>query len=274
MAQTSFAQLTLIGFDSAWADNERRPGAICALEFDQAGQTFFRSPTLVGFDEAAEMIEKLHTTKRKTLVAIDQPTIVPNETGMRPCEKVIASVISWSGGGIQPANRGKTAMFGDDAPIWRFLDRLDFIDDPEACTKASAGGFVLEVFPALALLGFDPSFAALRAGPRYNPARGKTFRQDAWRVVCNAVIKTAETLGFRAVADWCRRLDEGTKPSKSMQDSLDSIICLLVAALWIANREQCVMVGDLVSGYIVAPVGPDIRARLTARAARNQSSIA
>ena len=228
-----------------------------------------------GSTQPQTFVESLRDPERKMLVAIDQPTIVPNCTGMRPCERVVASVISWSGGGIQPANRGKSAMFGDDAPIWRSLKRLGFVDDPDQFHSAPVGGYILEVFPALALLDFGPSFAALRgAGPRYNPARRKTFRQDAWRAVCDAVTDSAEKLGFGVVADWCRTLDRGARPSKAAQDALDSVICLLVAALWLADRERCVMVGDLTSGYIIAPVGRDIRARLTARAERGQVPIA
>ena len=97
------------------------------------------------FDAAAAFVERLHDAGRRTLVAIDQPTIVRNLASMRPCERVVASVASRSGGGIQPANLGKVAMFGDDAPISRFLKRLDFTDDPERARAASRGGYVMEV---------------------------------------------------------------------------------------------------------------------------------
>jgi predicted RNase H-like nuclease len=45
------------------------------------------------------------------VVTIDQPTMVPNPGGMRPVDKVAASLISWLGGGVQPANRSKKGMF-------------------------------------------------------------------------------------------------------------------------------------------------------------------
>ena len=142
MTSCRLPETTLVGFDSAWADNEKKPGAICAMVFDAAGSPHFVPPILAGFGKAGTFIADLHRPSRKTLVAIDQPTIVPNPAGMRPCERVVASVASWSGGGIQPANRegqGKAAMFGDGAPIWRFLDRLAFVDDPDQALRRPIG---------------------------------------------------------------------------------------------------------------------------------------
>ena len=267
-APAQMVAINLIGFDSAWVDRPNAPGAICAFSVDADGNARFDPPELAGFAAALTMIKARHRPGVRTILAIDQPTIVPNAAGARPCERVVASVMSWSGGGIQPAYRGKASMFGDAAPIWRFLDALGFTDDPKAARLAEKGGFVMEVFPALALLGLDPTFiAAARAGPRYNPAR-PTFKREAWRAVIAAVAAAADDLRLRQVADWCRALDADARPRKALQDKLDSVICLLVAALWIGDRGRCAMIGDLRAGYIVAPVAPAIQARLEAAAAR------
>ena len=176
-----------VGFDSAWADDPRRPGSICALG------AAFEPPRPAGFDAALAFVRGVPADL--TLLAIDQPTLVPNLAGARPADRVAAALMSWSGGGVQPAFRGKAGLFGDGAPIWRFLSALGFRDDPEAAAGATAGGFVMEVFPAMALLALDPAFlAARRSGPRYNPAR-KTFRQEAWRLACRAAEAEARRLG-------------------------------------------------------------------------------
>ncbi len=258
--------VNLVGFDSAWADNPRTPGALCAARVEADGHTMFHAPRLVGFEAAAAFVEGLHGDGDLTLVAIDQPTIVPNAGGSRPAERVVASVMSWSGGAIQPANRGKAGMFGDGAPIWRFLDRLGFTDDPEAAARATRGGFVMEVYPALALLSLDPAFAAAgKGGPRYNPAR-TTFRQEAWGGVVAAAGREAAALRLRAAAAWCAGLDTTARPRKGTQDRLDAVLCLLIAKRWREDRGRCVMVGDRDAGYIVAPVEAAVRARLGAAA--------
>lgn len=61
---------------------------------------------------------------------------------MRAAERVAASVVSWIGGGVEPANRSKIGMFDDDAPIWKFLERLGARDDPEGARTATSGFFL------------------------------------------------------------------------------------------------------------------------------------
>lgn len=259
--------LNLVGFDSAWSDNPKAPGAICACRIENDRPAIFHEPRLARFDEALALIEAWHFADDVTLVAIDQPTIVRNQTNMRPAERVVASVMSWSGGAIQPAYRDKAAMFGDGSPIERFLAALGFADDPEAASTATCGGFVMEVYPALALLSLEPAFAAAgKRGPRYNPAR-KTFSQAAWRGVCDAAEREARRLALDAAAAWCAALDRDAKPSKARQDCLDALLCLLIAARWRGERAGCAMVGDLATGYIVAPVDAALRERLARRAA-------
>ncbi len=263
-AVTEPASLTYVGFDSAWADNPRKPGAICALRLARGEPPAFHPPQAAGFDAALAFIRERHAAGAVTLVAIDQPTVVRNEGGARPVERLVASVMSFSGGGIQPAYRGtnKADLFGDAAPIWRFLAALGFADDPERAAGAGDGGFVMEVFPALALLGLEPAFlAAARTGPRYNPGR-PTFLLPAWRAVCRTAAAEARRLGLAAVADWCEALPVESKPRKREQDALDAVICLLVAARWRADRAGCLMLGDLDQGYIVAPANVALRERL------------
>ena len=263
------AVLNLVGFDSAWAGKAGTPGAICAARIEADGVVSFHAPRLVGFEEAAAFVQGLHRDGDVTLVAIDQPTIVRNETGMRPAERVVASLISWSGGGVQPANRSeaKRAMFGDGAPIWSFLDTLSLRDDPEAAASSDAGGFVMEAYPALALLGLEPAFVeGPGRGPRYNP-RPKTFRQEAWAAVCRVAEREARRLGLNDAAHWCAALDKAGKPTKGAQDRLDAMICLIIAACWRFERQRCAMIGDLDTGYIVAPVAPVTRAYLVRSAA-------
>src|SRR5690606_31040410 len=108
--------------------------------------------------------------------ALDQPTIVPNLTGSRPVDKVAASLISWIGGGVQPANRSKKGMFDDTAPVWTFKGALNPIENPEGARTATNGLFIAEVFPALALPSLAVEFCGRLLAPRYNPGRRKTFR--------------------------------------------------------------------------------------------------
>ncbi|MEI7601546.1 MAG: DUF429 domain-containing protein, partial [Aestuariivirga sp.] len=92
----------IFGFDSAWTDAPKAPGAICAIAFDDHGQVEFHEPRLVSFAEARVFIEALRQDFAVSIVALDQPTIVPNASGSRPVDKVAASLVSFVGGGVQP----------------------------------------------------------------------------------------------------------------------------------------------------------------------------
>jgi predicted RNase H-like nuclease len=63
---------------------------------------------------------------------------------------------------------------------------------------------------------------------------------------------------------WIDRAAGNTSPRKSDQDCLDACLCLL-AALYLAERKDCLMVGDQQTGYIVVPNGDELRKELAAR---------
>ena len=177
---------TFVGFDSAWTNNPQAPGAVCAVTFANGAAVGFHTPQLATFDQALAFIQDLYLRSEFLLVAIDQPTIVPESRGMRPVERVAASLISWLGGGVQPANRSRLGMFCDASPIWKFLEALGATEDPEHARTAINGQYVMEVFPAIALASLAPASFGRLKGLRYNPDRKKTFRQKDWVTVAEA----------------------------------------------------------------------------------------
>jgi predicted RNase H-like nuclease len=262
----------IIGFDSAWTDNSKAPGAVCALVVASDGGISFKLPCHVSFDQAVAFIEAERSSCGTCLVALDQPTIVPNETGSRPVDKVAASLISYIGGGVQPANRSKKDMFGDDAPIWRFLKRLGAQEDPERSRTAESGLFIVEVFPALALATFEARFHGRLKAPKYNPANRRKFRRDDWCAVIETVARYAHAVPIAGVQDWTEKIGRetaGIPPRKGDQDRLDAVLCALIGYHWRARpRQDSIMIGDLASGYMIAPADVSTRSRLAAAAAK------
>lgn len=268
------ARLTsIVGFDSAWTDKPKAPGAICVIRLDVDGARLTVAPRLASFADALDVIRSERADAEKCLIALDQPTIVPNLSGSRPVDKVAASLISWIGGGVQPANRSKKGMFDDDAPIWRFKRALGATEDPELARAASHGTFLVEVFPALALAAIDAAFCARLAAPKYNPANRRRFRLNDWQ----AVMKTINRFGASVdrLGEWCIAMEDQAVPHKADQDKLDALICGLIGLRWIRDpRHQSVMIGDLRNGYMVAPASEGVRARLTAAAEFRKVPIA
>ncbi len=251
-----------VGFDSAWGGNPRRLGAICSISFSGEEYFNFKEPEPVGFTDASDYIDLIRRFEMPTLIALDQPTVVANPTGVRPVEKVVASLISWMGGGVQPANLRRAAFFGKDVPIWQFLRRLAAVEDPEAARVADHGAHLIEVFPALALASLELKFFGRLMGPRYNPER-KTFQLGSWIAVIDAMRAEAQRLSCTPFVEWLDRLRMKGAPRKADQDLLDAALCLLVAIRWrLSPRETSVAIGDLRSGYMIAPVSVAVLGRL------------
>lgn len=269
---TSLRSSIIFGFDSAWTDQAKQPGAICAVAWDDRGQVSFHPPRLVSFAGALAFIAEArggHDLALVALVALDQPSVVPNATGMRPVDRLAGAVVSHVGGGVQPANRGKRGMFCDSAPVWRFLDDLGAVQDPVRARNAAGGLHLIEVFPALALPALDEGFAGRLAAPKYNPAHGRKFKLQDWQAVAAAVRHRAIALEIPPLADWAEAKMGLPAPRKADQDRLDAAICALAGVIWRTGpADGSALLGDLRQGYMVTPISPATRPRLEAAAAR------
>lgn len=265
----------IFGFDSAWTDAAKAPGAICAIAFDEHGQVEFHEPRLVSFADARAFIGSLRQDFSVSLVALDQPTVVPNSAGSRPVDKVAGSLVSFVGGGVQPANRSKIGMFCDDSPVWSFLSDLNATQDPIEARTASAGHFLIEVFPALALPAFEDAFSQRLRAPKYNPQNRKKFRLEDWRSVTRVIQTTAQGFDVSGLADWSDRMHALFQPRKADQDKLDAALCALIGLAWRAGPvSSSAMLGDLTSGYMVTPMSEFTRPRLERAAIQRGVPIA
>jgi predicted RNase H-like nuclease len=259
----------LVGFDSAWTAGKQ--GAITAVLRTAHGDCRNAlTPRPATFPAATETIQRLQQDLRpsRTLILLDQPTIVTNTTGQRPVESIVCSVVSLRHGGMQPAHRGRAEMFGDDAPVWPFLRAFGgpahALDDlPENDDQTT---FVLETYPVLVLIALGwllPDARATGRLPKYNPERRRTFELADWAFVCENVGAALDAHAASETAAHVRAMMRG-RPRKVDQDCLDACICLLVA-LHIASNRPHLVVGQRDSGHIVVPHGDALAAELAAR---------
>jgi predicted RNase H-like nuclease len=164
---------------------------------------------------------------------------------------------------MQPANTARQKMFGKKAPVWPFLTRFGGPADP---LEPVAGTRVFETYPVLAMIALGcmlPDSRATGRLPKYNPQRKKTFSTSDWQHICKKASGAFHKRGLMDIVRWINAV-QNTSPRKSDQDGLDACLCLLVA-LCLAERKDCLMVGDRQTGYIVVPYGAGLRAELDAR---------
>lgn len=211
-------------------------------------------PAAAHFRDAEELVKRCCAEADYTLVAIDQPTMVPNGVGMRPVERVAGALKT----GVQPANLGNR-FWRREAPIWAFLDSLRPSENPRRARCEDDGLHVIEVFPGLALPSLVQALIPGAKGKncRYNP-KGRGFSLQDWYLVTEALRRQAKREELRPLAEWPGlRCDfDGPKPSKTDQNCLDALICLLIARKWRRRDADTVVLGDW-RGHMVTPLSPD-----------------
>ena len=280
--EVSTMKEAFVGFDSAWAG--KSPGAIAYAIFQGDAPEREELPRLVLFPHATDIINSLQKECDDVLIAIDQPTIVPNQYGSRPVDGVARALISRLRSGVQPANRNKVDMFGDPAPVWKFASDIgssvylgkanDGVSNPivdfDVAKTATGQTHLIEVYPALALPALDPEFMARRYAARYNPDN-KNFSLVDWQKVCKAVHQCADGGGLWQLSQWADDMAKLEAPGKCNQDKIDAAICLLIALWWRKAREEhgLTVIGDLKSGYMVTPTS-DATREILQKAARKQ----
>jgi predicted RNase H-like nuclease len=210
----------LIGFDSAWT--RPKSGAIVgAVIHDDSRITELGPPRPARFEDAGGIIREWQTghSVSSTLVLLDQPTIVVNDVGQRPVEHVVCPCVSRRRGGMQPANRGRTDMFGSAAPVWEFLTDFGGAANPFDHAQSTR---VLETYPVLAIiaLGWTLADEERPAGrlPKYNPERRKTFGISDWAHVCRAtsIRLAAEGAPERGGRDQDETHEERPRPTRRL----------------------------------------------------------
>lgn len=255
----------LVGFDSAWT--RTNSGAIVGVL--RLGDGTFHElglPLIADYSQARSAIFKWRdeSSVTSTIILLDQPTIVENATGQRIVEKIVSSAVGRRRGGMQPANTSEEEMFGGDAPIWPFLAEFGGPANP-----LEPGGevLVIETYPVLAIIALVWTLPDIRPSgrlPKYNPDRRKTFSISDWQHVCKLTATAFRERGLMKIVRWIDDLTGKASPQKTDQDGIDACLCLLVA-LHLAEREDCLMVGNRKTGYIVVPDNAELRAELDAR---------
>ena len=282
-----------VGFDSAWSGNNI--GALSFAVIQERELVKEGLPRVADWDEAVRIIKKLRDEFDNVLIAIDQPIVVPNQSGVRPVDSVAKSFMGKMGSAAQQANRSKpkknAEMFGDEAPIWKFGARIgiagftgnetdskdarDFVNF-EAAKRPDSGTRLIEVYPALALPALEPEFMnprhtalsrhgskLLRYAARYDPSRKGKFSLKDWHRVCKTVKRYAAQFDLQDLSKWASEIaepwDSHREPKKRHQDKIDAALCLIVALQWRRQCDGVSVIGDSDKGYIVTPTSCETR---------------
>jgi predicted RNase H-like nuclease len=256
-------EILFTGFDSAWGG--RLTGAICHLagEVTDGGlKLSVREPPMsVDWPEAVSQSRTWSAQSANHVVSIDQGLVVPNPTGMRPVERLLASALMGRFEcGAHSSNYGNAACYGPTAGIWEFIESLEgqgYRHEPTAVTTSRPKGrFFFECYP-------HPALISLFNLNRTLPYKVSRRNIAGWRQLLGHLLSLESAdlpiINVKSV------VSDGLEWKKSNEDVLDSLIAAYVGAyLWWHGTDRSLVIGSLTEGYMVTPCNAETRSLLEA----------
>lgn len=263
-----------IGIDLAWG--EKNTTAVVVLEgTPDAGAAPVAAADALTDDASILSFVDAWDDGAGLLVAIDAPTIVPNETGRRPCEAVISACLRRHEAGAHPSNRSRLAAPDGTIRGERLVAALaerGIAHTPYLAARPEPVRAAFEVFPHpahVALFGLEKTLKYKAKPGRSLEGRIAEFRRYASLLTALSAADPTLRLPFDGGLLAFAARDPGVFGTgaalKRHEDLLDALTCAYVALYrhrW--GDEKCPVVGDLTHGYIVTPATGAVRACLDA----------
>jgi predicted RNase H-like nuclease len=240
--------LKFIGVDLGWSSGA---SGLCCLAWDAEQQVLnlIDLQCYVALTDILTWIDQTAPAPEPALVAVDAPTLIPNQTGMRLPDRLTHQYFGKHHAGCYPANLSRpfadrTTGFG------RSLEERGFAHAPNIAPQ-QPGRYQIEVFPHAAMIGLFQLDQILKYKKGRLAQRQAGLQQLRDRILTHLPQKTPR---LHIAAEDIPRIPSKGKALKDVEDRLDSIICAYTAAYWWRWGEaRNYVLGDRTSGYIIVP---------------------
>ena len=245
LSNAEASRAIFLGLDLAWST--RNPSGLAAL--DVAGNVIDARADLV--DDATILRWVRAHLARTTVLGIDMPTIVPNATGARRCERELAADFRRGHAAPHPANRRR---FPGGGRARRMLDALrgDGVVERLDLAPRTTGRFAFEVFPHPAHLRLFGRGTIFRYKKKARPWPGVLEEWSRYRAALGSLGAAEPPL---LVPAWIPDAVVA-RGYKRWDDLLDALSCAYIAAFlwrWGTGEPHTRIYGDLCDGYIAVP---------------------
>ncbi|MBW4461276.1 MAG: DUF429 domain-containing protein [Nodosilinea sp. WJT8-NPBG4] len=235
-----------LGVDLGWQSGAT---GLCCLHLDEGKLRLVAIDRLQTVDDILSWIFCWTEGATNAVVAVDAPTLIPNEAGMRLPDRLAHKHFGRYDAGCYPANRGRP--FAEKLVAFGLaLESLGFRHQPHSQPQPE-GRYQLEVFPHPAtvhLFGLSKILKYKKGTLAQRRPELEKLRQYQLSVLplLNPALDLKESdlpdIPFTGAA------------MKAVEDQLDSLTCAYVAAhwwIWVIERNW--VLGDRAEGYIVVP---------------------
>ena len=244
--------MKFLGIDLGWSSGA---SGVCCLGWQNDQLELLDLDRLTHLSDLLDWVDRQVPPDHPGLVAVDAPTIIPNQTGMRLCDRLAHQHFGRYHAGCYPANlsrpfASRTVGFGLD------LEARGFNHAP-TITPQQPGRYQIEVFPHPAMV----HLFGLERILKYKKGCLSERRPELARLrqyICDRLPHLEPALDVPRGQLPLPSIPLGGAALKAVEDRLDSLICAYVAAHWWywGDRKNLVL-GDRLQGYIVVPIGSE-----------------
>lgn len=246
--------MKFLGIDFGWTSGA---SGLCLLTFSEKNKNLAIASfsLLLDPDDIVAWVDEVLPNSDMGLVAVDAPTIIPNEIGTRLPDRLTHKCFGKYHAGCYPANlnrpfAARTTKLGFD------LEDRGFAHAPEI-TAQKTGRYQIEVFPHPAmvmLFGLDRII-------KYKKGRLGDRRQELLRLIkyIETILPNLEpSLNINDNELWRELIaDVPTvkgRVLKDIEDRIDAVVCAYVGAYWwYWGSAKNQTLGDRQNGYIIVP---------------------
>ena len=243
--------MKFLGIDLGWQSGG---SGLCCLDWQDRRLCLLALQRLDAIADILNWVDTWVPQPEAAVIAVDAPTLIPNETGMRLPDRLAHKHFGRYHAGCYPANLNRpfakrTVGFGCS------LEARGFVHAPDLQAQ-QPGRYQIEVFPHPATIRLFNLERILK----YKKGKLAERRVALGRLrqhLLEDLPKLNPPLSFsdRAVsADLVSDIPEKGTELKALEDKLDSLTCAYVAAhWWYWGRDRNQVLGDRSSGYIIVP---------------------
>ncbi len=255
--------MKFIGVDLGWSSGA---SGLCCLEWRSGKLALLDLQRVMAIADILAWIDGWIAPDQPGMVAVDAPTLIPNATGMRLCDRLAHKHFGKYHAGCYPANLGstfaqRTLAFGLS------LEERGFHHAP-TIQPQQPGRFQIEAFPHPAIVHLFnlPRILKYKKGTlaerRPELARLRHYIHESLPLHDPPL-----DVSLSAIRETFAKLSAGLPAGiaipeiplkgaelKAVEDQLDSLICAYIAAHWWHwGTERNLVLGNRDQGYIIVP---------------------
>ena len=240
--------MKFLGIDLGWSSGA---SGLCCLDWQDARLELVDLRREDATEDILEWVDTCVAPDEAGVIAVDAPTLIPNATGMRLCDRLTHKHFGRYHAGAYPANLGssfaaRTVAFGLS------LEAKGFHHAP-VIEPQQAGRHQIEVFPHPAIV----HLFGLEQILKYKKGKLAERRVELARLrqyMCDRLPQLEPAVNVTQSKRFPLDIPLKGTALKAVEDQLDSLICAYVAAhWWYWGLERNLALGNLNEGYSIVP---------------------